>query len=251
MKIFVIANQKGGIGKTTTAIALASILNRRGHKTLLIDLDEQGNSTDTMKAKIEGYATIYDVIMGEHIPLSEAIQNENGIDIVPSDPLLREADARLSSDAEGEYRLLNAIEHLEGYDYAVIDTAPSLNMTLRNALIAGTDVIIPVTTDRYAIQGLSSLNDTIRAIKKRQNRDLDIAGLLIIKYNDRTILGRDVEKSLNDIADMLDTKVFKTKIRESVKTREAQAKRMCLMDYAPSCTTSLDYRRFVNELIGE
>lgn len=251
MKVYAIANQKGGIGKTTTALAISSILTKKGYKTLLIDLDEQGNTTDTMKAEIEGKATIYDVLMGEHIPLRDAVQHNNGIDIVPSDPLLREADARLSQDPEGEFRLLNAIEELEGYDYVVIDTAPSLNMTLRNALIAATDLIIPVTTDRYAIQGMSLLNDVIKAIKKRQNRNLNIAGLLIIKYNERTILGRDVEKSLDDIAVIMDTKVFKTKIRESVKTREAQAKRMNLIDYAPSSTTAIDYKHFIRELLGE
>lgn len=248
MKTIIIANQKGGIGKTTTSINLANILSELGYKTLLIDADQQGNSTDTYQAAIEGHATLYDVLMGNHISLEEAIQHTETGDIVASDPLLREADAKLSSDPEGEYRMVMALEELHGYDYVIIDTAPALNWILRNCLICANDVIIPITADRYGLQGLASLNEAIKAVKKRQNKDLEIAGLLLIKYNDRTVLGKEVAESLEKIAADMNTKLFRSKIRESVKTREAQALRTSLIKYAPYCTTALDYRSLVEEL---
>ena len=248
METIVIANQKGGIGKTTTSINLANILDEMGYKVLLIDADQQGNSTDTYQATVEGTATLYDVLMGDHIPLKEAMQHTEAGDIVASDPLLREADAKLSSDPEGEYRMIMALEGLEGYDYVIIDTAPALNWILRNCLICANKVIIPITADRYGLQGLASLNEAIKAVKKRQNKELDVAGLLLIKYNERTILGKEVAESLEKIAEDMDTKLFHSKIRESVKTRESQALRMPLIKYAPYCTTALDYRELVEEL---
>ena len=250
MKVIVIANQKGGIGKTTTAVAVASILNKKGYKALLVDADQQGNSTDTYRAQVEGVATLYDVLMDDHIPLNEAVQHlENG-DIVASDPLLREGDAKLSTDAEGEYRMVNAIENLKGYDYVIIDTAPAVNLILRNCLIAANEVIIPVTADRYGLQGLSQLSETIAAIKKRQNKDLKIAGLLLVKFNSRTNLSKEVRESLEPIAQSMGTKLFETTIRESTKTKEAQSMRTTLINYAPSSTTAEDYNNFVDELIG-
>lgn len=249
-KVIVIANQKGGIGKTTTATAVASVLDSRGYKTLLIDADQQGNSTDTYRAEIEGVATLYDVLMDEHIPLNEAVQHTECGDVVASDPLLREGDAKLSTDAEGEYRMVNAIENLKGYDYVIIDTAPAVNLILRNCLIAANEVVIPVTADRYGLQGLAQLTSTIKAIQKRQNKELQIAGLLLVKFNSRTNLSREVKDSLTTIAESMGTKLFETSIRESTKAKEAQALRTTLINYAPYSTTAEDYSNFVDELIG-
>ncbi len=251
MKVIVIANQKGGIGKTTTATALASILAEKGFKSLLIDADQQGNSTDTYKAQVEGAATLYDVLLEENrISLKAAIQKTENGNIVASDPLLRKADEVLNNDVEGLYRLQDALEELEGYDYVIIDTAPAMNSILHNCLIAADEVVIPVTADRYGLQGLSQLNDTITAIKKRQNENLNVAGLLLVKYNGRTLLGKEVKDSLRDIAESMNTKLFETTIRESTKAKEAQAIRKTLIKYAPKSTTAEDYISFVEELLG-
>ncbi|MDD6504904.1 MAG: AAA family ATPase, partial [Lachnospiraceae bacterium] len=155
--VFVVANQKGGIGKTTTATNLAGILSKKG-KTLLIDADPQGNSTSTYEAKIQDVATLYDVIIdSERLPIDEAIQHTPNGDIVASDPLLAKAEKLLDGDVDGFYRLKDALEELEGYKYIVIDTAPSLNVILYNCLIAADKVIIPVTADSYALQGIQQL----------------------------------------------------------------------------------------------
>ncbi|MFA9423387.1 MAG: ParA family protein [Sedimentibacter sp.] len=252
MKTIVVANQKGGIGKTTTATALSSILSSKGYNTLLIDADMQGNSTDTYKALFEGQATLYDVILDDNrIPIAEAIQiTENG-KILASDPLLRRADEILNGSVDGLYRLKDALADLQGFDYVIIDTAPSMNSLLYNALIAADEIIIPVTADRYGLQGLSQLSETISVVKKRQNTNLKIAGLLLVRFDERTNLSKEVKKSLNEIVEKIDTKLFNTTIRESIKAKEAQALRKPLIKHASSSTTALDYISFVEELLKE
>lgn len=252
MKTIVVANQKGGIGKTTTATALASILAEKGYKTVLIDADQQGNSTDTYRAQVEGVATLYDVLLDDdRIDVIDAIQDTENGKIIASDPLLRKADEILNNDVEGLYRLQDALENLNGYDYVIIDTAPAMNSILHNCLIAADEVVIPITADRYALQGLSQLNDTITAIKKRQNPKLKISGLLLIKFNSRTLLSKEVKESLISIAENMNTKLFSTTIRESTKAKEAQAMRKTLIHYAPKSTTAEDYIKFVDELLKE
>lgn len=247
---YVIANQKGGIGKTTTATTLAGVLSKKG-KTLLIDADPQGNSTSTYQAVIEDQATLYDVMVdSDALPIEDAIQHMENGDIVASDPLLAKAGKLLDGNVEGLYRLQDALEMLDGYDYIVIDTAPSLDVVLYNCLIAADQVIIPVTADAYAMQGLSKLNDTIKAVQKRQNPRLQIAGLLLVKYAGRSKLEKNVREEITKVADQIGTKLFSTAIRECVKTKEAQMNKKLLIDYAPNCTTMQDYCDFVEELLG-
>ena len=246
---YVIANQKGGIGKTTTAATLAGVLGKKG-KTLLIDADPQGNSTSTYQAVIEDQATLYDVMVdSDALPIEDAIQHMENGDSVASDPLLAKAGKLLDSNVEGLYRLQDALDVLDGYDYIVIDTAPSLDVVLYNCLIAADQVIIPVTADAYAMQGLSKLNDTIKAVQKRQNPKLQIAGLLLVKYGGRSKLEKNVREEITDVANQIGTKLFATAIRECVKTKEAHMIIKLLFDYAPNCTTMQDYCAFVEELL--
>lgn len=247
--VFVVANQKGGIGKSTTATNLAGILGKKA-KTLLIDADPQGNSTSTYEAKVEDVATLYDVMIdSDRLPIAEAIQHTENGDIVASDPLLVKAEKMLDGDVEGFYRLKDALEGLDDYKYVVIDTAPSLNIILYNCLIAADKVIIPVTADSYAMQGIQQLYDTIMAVKRRQNRNLEIAGLLLVRYQGRSNLEKDIRESIEKSAKEMNTKLFNSVIRECVKTKEAQEKKKLLIDYAPKCNTCLDYQDFAKELL--
>ncbi len=249
MKVFVVANQKGGIGKTTTATNLAGILSKRA-KTLLIDADPQGNSTSTYQAQVKDVATLYDVMIdSDKLPIDEAIQHMENGDIVASDPLLSKAEKMLDGDVEGFYRLKDALDELDGYEYVVIDTAPSLNVIMYNCLIAADEVIIPLTADAYARQGISQLNDTIMAVKRRQNPSLKVAGLLLVKYAGRSNLERTTREKISEQAKQMGTKLFDTAIRECVKTKEAQEKKKLLIDYAPKCNTMIDYMEFVEELL--
>lgn len=249
MEVYVVANQKGGIGKTTTATNLAGILGKKG-RVLLIDADPQCNSSSTYEAQITDHATLYDVIIdSDKLPLEDAVQHTDNGDIVASDPLLAKAEKMLDGDVEGFYRLKDAIDMLDGYDYVVIDTAPSLNITLYNCLIAADKVIIPVTADSYAMQGIDQLNETIMAVKRRQNRNLEIAGLLLVKYSGRSNLERETKAVIEEHAKNMGTKLFETTIRECIKTKEAQEHKKLLIDYAPKCNTCVDYIAFTEELL--
>ncbi len=250
-KVFCVANQKGGIGKTTTATAVASILCTKGYKVLLIDADPQGNSTDTYRAKIKDTPTLYDVILDleDPLPIMDAIQRTEIGDIVASDPLLKEADTKFPTDGEEYFRLKDALEKLKGYDYVIIDTAPADNKLLKNCMIAADSVIIPITADRYAIQGLSDLNQIIVTLRKRSNPNLKIAGLLLVKYKSKQVLAQEVKVALSDIAEKMQTTVFNTTIRESAGCQKAQAARLTLIKYDPKCTTTIDYMNLVEELL--
>lgn len=248
--IITIANQKGGVGKTTTATALATMLQKRGFKTLLIDADQQCNSTDTYKAKVEGIETLYDVLLEEEpIAAQAAIQATQSGYIIAGDTLLREAETRLKNDISGRFRLQEALEELKDYDYIIIDTTPYMGELLYSALIAADKVLIPVTADRYSVQGLAQLSKTVSDIKKRFNNRLQIMGLLLTKYNRRTILAQDSREALESLAADLGTKLFDTTIRTSTKAQESQALRMPLIEYAPKSTTAQDYETFIDEAL--
>ena len=246
--IVCITNQKGGVGKTTTALAMASWLTKNGHKVLLIDMDPQGNATDTYKARIQGEATLYDLLF-EDEPASECIQKTDYGEIIASDPLLKDASKHLDGVA-GAYRLKEKLEPIaSNYDYIVIDTPPTLGVMLTNALTASEKVIIPVTAERYGIQGMSQLQQTILDIKKYTNHDLVVDGLLVVRHNNRTKLAQTLHEALTAVATQMDTKVYKTTIRESTKAKEAQAARVSIFKYAPYCTTAIDYTIFINEFL--
>lgn len=249
MEIICVANQKGGIGKTTTATTLATALSDLGFRVLFIDSDAQCNSTDTYQAKTKDTATLYDVILDteDPLPIKEAIQHTPIGDIVAADPELKHSEELLPKNG---LVLKNALIPVTEYDYIIIDTAPANNSLLRTCLNAATQVIIPLTADRYSLQGLADLNRTIHECKISNNPNLKIAGLLLIKYKKREILARQVKNTLEtEIAPKMDTKVFNTTIRESNNVQKAQAKRTSLLKYAPKCTTSIDYIELAKELI--
>lgn len=253
-KVIVVANQKGGIGKTTTATVLASVLNEKGYKTLFIDTDRQCNSTDTYGAEYDGETTLYDVLLedeDERVSIEDAIQHTEAGDIVAADPLLRKADKILYDELDGLYRLKDNLDALKGYDYIIIDTPPQNNSILHSCLIAADEIVIPTTADRYSIQGLSEINTTISVVKKRQNTKLKIAGILLIMYDKRGRLDKETLQVLEEISEKMDTKVFETTIRQCKKVRESQAKRQMLIKYAKSCTATEDYKDFVDELLRE
>lgn len=249
MKIITIANQKGGVGKTTTALCLAALLNKAGHKTLLIDADSQCNSTDTYRAVTENTATLYDLVVdNEQCNVYETIQHAEFGDIIAGDTLLAEADATLTG--EGAFlKLREALKDLTGYEYVVIDTNPTLNTMLCNALVASDEVIIPVNPARYTIKGLSDLTNTIVSIQNELNHSLKVRGLLLVDIERRANIDKQVEKQLPEIAETIGTTSFKTGVRHTAKVREAQSARMPLVLYAPRSTAAEDYKAFVEEYL--
>lgn len=253
MKTIAIANQKGGIGKTTTACATASILAKKGCRVLMIDTDMQCNTTDVYKAETDGVATIYDVVVEKkdaRTNINDAIQHTQYGDIIASDRLLVDAETILGADKlNGLFRFQEALRELNGYDFVIIDTNPVLNIMLYNVLIAVDYIVVPVTTDRFGVQGLSQLVDTIISVKQRYNQKINIAGLLIVKYKSRTNLGQTLKNDLEVISKELDTKLFDTTIRESVKVQEAQALQIPLIEHASNSPVAQEYINYVDELL--
>lgn len=252
--VVTIGNQKGGIGKTTTATALASILKEKGYKTLLIDTDMQCSSTYIFQGEYEGRTTLYDVLLDKDnpSPISEAIQNTNVGDIVAGDPLLREADVRFVSNPDGYYHLADALEEIRDiYDFVIIDTAPMLNSMLLSSLYASDYVIIPSDPSPLSILGFSQFHDTIATTQKRANPKLKIAGYLLIKYKATTNMSNVTFNQIQKFAQKIGSKIFNTKIRECVKQQEAQGKRTPIIQYSRNSTTAKDYVDFVDEFLDD
>lgn len=247
-RIIAITNQKGGVGKTTTAVSLATGLRKLGLKTLLIDTDSQCNSTDTYRAKVENTATLYDILFDKEKAI-ECVQKTEIGSIIPCDPLMREAEQRFPNDNSRSFLLRETCEDLGNhFDYIIIDTPPTMGVVLSNVLTYASEVIIPVTCDRYGLAGIELLSKTILSAKKYTNSNLDITGMVLIKYAERLNICKEINEGLLQVAEMLNTRVFDSKIRESVSCRESQSARESIYDYAPSSTTALDYMSLCEEM---
>lgn len=248
--IYAIINQKGGVGKSTTAEALTAGLTLKGFRCLAIDLDAQGNMTYTVNVKTEG-ATALGVLMGEVKTLDAIQHTENFGDIIASSKALAGADAFITMTGK-EYRLKEALENLqENYDYIIIDTPPALGILTVNALTACTGVIIPAQAEIYSLQGIEQLAETMKPVKKYCNPHLKIEGILLTRYSSRTVLSREVADITKQLAARLGTKIFHTAIRENISVKEAQISRQSLFDYAPNSNAAKDYQLFIEELLAQ
>lgn len=246
-KVIAIFNQKGGIGKTTTATAIATGLHLRGYNTLMIDTDPQCSATDTYRAKVIDTATLYDVLC-EGDPAHEAIQMTSVGAIIPCDNLLKQAESRIIGTGK-EYRLKKSAESLlPDFDYIIVDTPPGVGVMLANALTFAQYAIIPITADRYGLHGLSQAKETIDEIREYTNSNLDLLGLLLVMHDKRAILSKEVSTNLPEIAKSMNTIVFNTSIRECVSTKKAQNEQESLFVYDPDSTTAEDYKSLLNEL---
>lgn len=242
-----IINQKGGVGKSTTAATLAAGLHLKGHKTLAVDLDAQGNLSYTAGAKTDG-ATILGVLTGE-VKAEDAIQHTASGDIIAASKALAGADAFIT-DTGKEYKLKEALEGLRGeYDFIIVDTPPALGILTINALTACDTIIVPAQADIYSLQGIQQLAETMKPVKKYCNPDLKISGILLTRYNPRSVLSREVADFAEQLAARMGTQVFKTTIREGIAVREAQIRQQTLFSYAPKAKVTADYTSFIEELL--
>lgn len=257
MEIIAVINQKGGVGKSTTAHALIAGLTFKGFKVLGVDLDAQRNLTHTSGASSTAKGenepapiTARDVLYNG-TPAEDAIQHTQSGDIIASHRGLAGADS-LITDTGKEYRLRESLEPLQArYDYIIIDTPPALGILTVNALTACNRIVIPAQADIYSLQGIGQLTDTIQPVKKYCNPGLQIAGILLTRYSPRAVLNRQLAELVNQIAQSLGTRVFKTTIRDAVAIREAQATQQSIFTYAPRAKVTADYIAFIDELIAE
>ena len=250
MKTVVFSNQKGGVGKTTSAAALAAGLSSRGYKVVAVDLDPQCNFclSSGVDMLTVGH-TLYDVFKGD-AQVDDVIVPGLGYAIIPGGLALAAADMEFTQTGR-EYMLSEALEAVsDRFDFAVIDTPPTLGILTINALTAADGVIIPLTADVYALQGLNQLNGLINSVKKYSNKGLKIFGLLLTKYNERQNVTKALRDQVEAAADQLGTKVFETAIRESVAVREAQLLHSDFLKEAPNANAAIDYEAFITEFIG-
>lgn len=250
--IIAVINQKGGVGKTTTALTLGKAFTVKGLKVLFIDFDAQSNLSYTMKSKNTNPSdmTSLDLLIGK-VKASKAIQHTKQGDIIASSPSLTLADSIIVETGK-EYQLKKALTEIHSnYDYILIDTPPALGILTVNALTACTGAIIPAQADIYSLQGINQLYKTISAVKEFCNPALKVMGILLTRYNPRTIISRDVADMIETTAKQFQTKLYKTKIRECTAIKESQIKQTDIFKYAQNSNAAKDYRSLADEIIKE
>lgn len=246
-KIISISNQKGGVGKTTTTGALAAGLRKKGYTVLAIDLDPQCNLSFSLGADNENNATIYDVLKGDIKP-SYAIQHGAVADVIPATILLSSVELEFTNTGR-EFLLREVLTSITDlYDYILIDTPPALSILTVNAFTASDYIIVPMLSDIFSLQGIAQLYDTVDRVRKYCNPRLQIAGILLTKFNPRTLLSTEIKGTAEMISQDLGIFLFDTYIRSSVTVSEAQSVQCNILDYAPRNHAVADYCQFVNEL---
>lgn len=246
--IITLTNQKGGVGKTTSSAALISGLTAQGNHVLGVDLDPQGNLGFSLGIEIEQSATLYDALKN-HTPIEEIIQHTPSGDIIPSNILLSSAELEFKQKGR-EFLLKELLAPLvDNYDYIVIDTPPALNILTVNAYVASQALIIPMIPDILSLLGVSQLKETVESVQTSFNTNLNVIGILLTKFDARLNLSKEVLEMAETMANLLNTKVFETKIRNSVSVAEAPAHGESILQYAPHSKPAQDYESFTNEVI--
>ncbi|MCI8491343.1 MAG: ParA family protein [Lachnospiraceae bacterium] len=249
-RIIAIANQKGGVGKTTTAINLSSCLAESGKKVLTIDTDPQGNTTSGLgleKDELEN--TIYELMLDE-CTIKECIEQTEfeNLDIIPSNVNLAGAEIELLGINDKEYILRNAVDYIkEDYDFIVIDCPPSLNMLTVNAMTTANTVLVPIQCEYYALEGLSQLIHTINLVKERLNSKLVMEGIVFTMYDARTNLSLQV---VENVKNNLNTTIYKTIIPRSVRLAEAPSHGLPINKYDSRSTGAESYRLLAKEVMN-
>lgn len=247
-KIIAVANQKGGVGKTTTSVNLSSLLAKKGKKVVLLDADPQGNATSGLGVDKNVEKSLYDVLVNEE-PVENTLQDtiEKNLKICPSNVNLAGAEVELVSQMSREHRLKEQLDQIKDkYDYIFIDCPPSLGLITLNSFTAADSVLIPVQCEYYALEGLGQLINTINLVKKHLNKSLEIEGAVLTMYDIRTNLSNQVVK---EVKKYFDDKVYKTVIPRNVRVSEAPSFGMPITTYDPKSKGARSYEKLAKEFL--
>jgi chromosome partitioning protein len=251
MRTIAIANQKGGCGKTTTAVNVAAALAALGNEILIVDLDPQGHASLGLGCNPgELDRTVYDALTNARVPMLRVVVSTyiKELDLAPSNILLSGVELELATLCSREYILSQQLSSMnDNYDICIIDCSPSLSLLTLNALVASTDVIIPVQTQYYAIEGLRQLVETIEVVRERFNHGLNILGVLLTFVESRTILSQQIQRQMRDFFGDL---VFDTVVHKTVRLAEAPSAGESILTYAPECRGAVEYMALAEEIIN-
>ncbi len=249
--IIAITNQKGGVGKTTTAINLAAALASKGLKTLLVDLDPQANSSMSFIDVHAVRQSVYESLAERDVHLPDVIvpvKNLPALSVAPSSISLAKIESKLLGEFDSYYRLKDELDPIkESYDYVVIDTPPTLGIITVNALVAATHVLIPIQSSYFALEGTDDLLETIDKIKLRANPELQILGALLTLYDKRTRLSRDIYAQVEEA---FGEKLFDTVISKSVRLEESPAYQESIFTFAPRSSGAFEYYKLSEEILS-